>query len=239
MSKPSPHVIAMRRHRAQVRAYRAGVGRIPEEWKRAQDKVLAPFERRWRETNNELWIWRALRVALPLPDEHLHPAISKHLQLRHPLPSWISDYLYYVACNISALGIGQDFRSRALTEPPYVNSGKELRAGYGPKRRKRQAPTDLVSAALGLTGSQRDGSSAFYRDKRAAEDEELRDRYQHLLATGNKPAQARAILLQELGREDDSKLKEALRSKRRKKPASVQEQGETSAEVMPQAGTKL
>ncbi len=234
MSKPSPQVIAaLRRHRAQVRAYRAGVGRMPDEWRKAQDKALAPFERRWRETSNPLWVWRALRLALPLPDEHLHPAVPRQLQLRHPLPSWISDYLYRAACNMSALGIGQDFRSHAPTKPPYVNSGQELRAGYGAKRRRRQAPTDLVAAALGLTGNQRDGTSAFYRDKLEQEKEAIRERYQQLLARGEAPAEARANLLKELGRNDDSELKKVLRGMPGTKRRAAPKNGGPSAEVTP------
>lgn len=208
---------------------------MPDEWRKAQDKALAPYERRWRETNNPLWVWRALRIALPLPDEYWDPALPKHLQLRHPLPGWISDYLYQVAWNMSALSIGQDFRSRALTEPPYVSSGQELRAGYGPKRRKRQAPTDLVAVALGLTGSQRDGTSAFYRDKLEQEKESIRKRYQHLLAGGEAPAEARAILLRELGRTDDSELKKVLRGKPGTKRRAAPDSGKTSAEVTPHA----
>ncbi len=175
MSKP-PCDDAMRRHRNQVDAYFADNGPLPDEWLRHHRESLERYERRWHETGNPLWIWRALCFAVPVPDDCMHPFWLQHLHPRllrpdYPLPRWITDYLYRVAWDITALSNQEDFRTRDGSAPALVGPGKRL----------LQKPTDQVSAALRFTTGKRDtGTSEFSRDRTARREERILARYDNL-----------------------------------------------------------
>lgn len=149
---------AVERHDAQVDAYLHGDGPVPDEWQRYYLDGLKPFEIEWRKSGNPLWIWRALRVALPTPDDCLPPLTAqfpkqhpvKLFQQPHVLPQWITDYLYRVAWDITALSVGEDFRTLGDGAPPHATGCDTLRRGFGPKQRKKQAPTDGCARAAAI-----------------------------------------------------------------------------------------
>jgi hypothetical protein len=188
-------------HQVQVSAFRAGTGKVPDVWRQSYEKLLAPFEAEWKRTKNPLWVWRALRVAFRGPERDVHV-----------LPKWITDYLDAVAWRISALGIGQDHRGATLPVGLRVpKPGPMLRRGYGSKKRKRQAATDLLPDALGFTQGRRAGSSAFSKDARDQEQAEIIARFRALTAQGMTDKDARAALLREQNRDDDRQLRRVLK----------------------------
>ena len=179
----------LRAHEAQVSAFHAGTGKVPDAWQQGHAKLLAPFEAEWKRTGNPLWVWRALRVAFRGAEGNVHA-----------LPQWIADYLDAAAWKVSALGIGFDHRG---STPPGPHA--PLRR----KLRKAEKPSDLLPDALGFTTM---GRSVFAKDVTDQRNTDMAERYSHWLAQGCKPAEARAKVLEEQHRYDDRWLRRTLKA---------------------------
>lgn len=180
---------------------------MPDDAAPDLSRILAGFERSFRESGNVLWVWRAISTCTRWARIWDHAAPSRPPAPQ--LPRWCLEYLGHCSTRLAFLDQGLD--EKETPRRSSFSSDEDFDAAF---RAWRQNPTlgnkQIPSRVPWAFGFAQDGWNAYDDDERRDSDLELSLEYDDLVATGLSGAQARSVIMERHGYADDRNLRRRL-----------------------------